>query len=315
MPHASTDDASLVRVRKGPHDGRAVAAALIAAAVLAVAWLLGSGGYVRFKSAFTYTDTEANLREIYRALITPAPQIGIIGSSLARRLEPGLFFDIRVANLAVGGGSVMTGASIMEAMEHPPPVILVEINILDRPLNAEWAEAGSAAARSTWFGLFHGITKPIRHVLAFPLFIPRTETQDREYWRARTASLLSGPPRHYDIDAIITAGRAVWDERNDWPLARRNAEALRRFAELMERRGSKVHFVYLPYSPGLDDHSYAVRSRVIAGGNEQFECGRCIDVRRIVDMTQIRWGDGAHLDERSAAIVAAALKARVLPGR
>ena len=50
----------------------------------------------------------------------------------------------------------------------------------------------------------------------------------------------------------------------------------------------------------------------MVGGNDYFNCERCIDVRKIVDIEDLRWPDGAHLDEKSALIVAEALEERLL---
>lgn len=65
---------------------------------------------------------------------------------------------------------------------------------------------------------------------------------------------------------------------------------------------------YLPYAPGYDEHPFARLNRQMAGGSEAFDCARCIDVRKLVNINELRRPDGAHLDDRSAAIVAEALE-------
>jgi hypothetical protein len=94
------------------------------------------------------------------------------------------------------------------------------------------------------------------------------------------------------------------------------ATMFKRIQELItifESRGAKVYLLYLPYADGYDHHAYAKRSREIASGNGAFTCQRCIDVRKLVAVEELRWTDGVHLDERSALIVVEALEKRLLP--
>lgn len=82
---------------------------------------------------------------------------------------------------------------------------------------------------------------------------------------------------------------------------------------MLESRGSKVHLMHMPYVEAFDVHSFAKRTRIPIAGNDSFDCPNCIDLRDLVDRDQLRWPDGVHLDDRSAALDVRALEARVAP--
>ncbi len=72
------------------------------------------GQIVLYKAPFAFTTSEANIADVVKAMRTIHPDIAIVGSSLSRRLEPGLFPGVIVINLGLGGGSVATGLEVLK---------------------------------------------------------------------------------------------------------------------------------------------------------------------------------------------------------
>jgi hypothetical protein len=207
----------------------------------------------------------------------------------------------------LGGGSAMTGLEILRSVPALPKVILVEINILDRPFDEEWKNKGAFAHSQPWVVLA-GISKPLRYIFTEPLFSYISPDQQSAWWSQKLMVLRSGKATEYDIQSAVSAGQLMWDKRNSWDIADRNFKRIQELTIEFESRGAKVYLLYLPYADGYDNHAFAQRNREIASGNDAFQCQRCIDVRKLVDVKTLRWDDGAHLDDRSALIVAEALE-------
>jgi hypothetical protein len=306
------NDPTLVEVKSLIGPGIFLAAIIATVASLTIGWGAVMEGFVRFKSPFSFTTAESNIADLVKGVRTPNPDIAILGSSLAKRLYPGLFENSNLINLSVGGGSVMTGLEVLRSATSLPKVILIEINILDRPLDEEWATTAKAAAKSRTWAILAGLTKPVRYLLTKPLFSYIPPEKQSAWWNNQRISLLSKAAATYDIQSALSSGAAAWNQRNNWDIADKNFRRIEELIPEFEARGAKVYLLYLPYADGYDDHAFAKRNRKIASGNEAFSCQRCIDVRQLIDVDVLRWEDGAHLDDRSAAIVAAALQRRLL---
>jgi len=181
----------------------------------------------------------------------------------------------------------MTGLEVLSSASLFPRIILIEINILDRPVDDEVKSKGIAAAQSRprpW-SILSGVTKPLRYILSKPYFTYLPSEQQA----------------------------AWWSKRNEWDIANRNFKRIQDLITKFESHGVKIYLLYLPYSAGYGSHTFAQRNREIASGNDDFNCQRCIDVRKLVAIEELRWDDGAHLDDRSALMVAEALQKRLLP--
>jgi hypothetical protein len=282
-------------------------------AILTIVWGNVMDRFIQFKNPFCITTAESNIAAIVKGIRTPDPGIAIVGSSLSSRLGLGLFANDNVMNLSVAGGSVMTGMEVLSSAPSLPKVILVEINILDRDVNEEWKDKGIAAAQSQPWVILSGVSKPLRYILTPPIFSYSSPGQ-RAAWRSNRRTVLRAQnAATYDIQSRVSAGLVKWDQRNDWDIAKQNFKRIQELITIFESRGAKVYLLYLPYADGYDHHAYAKRSREIASGNGAFTCQRCIDVRKLVAVEELRWTDGVHLDERSALIVVEALEKRLLP--
>ena len=174
-------------------------------------------------------------------------------------------------------------------------------------------EQGNCGSTVAAVGNTIGVSMPLRYILTPPIFSYSPPDQ-RAAWRSNRRTVLhSQNAATYDIQSLVSAGLVKWDQRNNWDIANQNFKRIQELITVFESRGAKVYLLYLPYADGYDHHAYAKRNREIASGNDAFTCPRCIDVRRLVAVEELRWTDGVHLDERSALIVAEALEKRMLP--
>jgi len=285
---------------------------VLTAAVLTLAWGAVMEGFVRFKTPFGFTTAEYNIADLAKEIRKTNAGIAIVGSSLSKRLDSSLFANTNVMNLSVGGGSVMTGLEILNSAPTFPKVIIVEINILDRPVDEEWKNKGIAAAQVRPWAVLSGVSKPLRYLLTSPLFSYIPPEQQAAWWNSKRILSRSQETATYDIQSVVSAGQISWSQRNGWDIASRNIKRIQDLILKFESRGAKVYLLYLPFADGYDDHEYAQRNREIASGNNAFMCERCIDVRRLVAVGDLRWADGAHLDDKSALIVSEALEKYIL---
>ena len=304
-------DPTLIELSPKPH-GRAFFCAWGAAfLLLTVAWFPFADQFLRFKVPFSFTTGEDNVVTLTRAMRTPNMKVAIVGSSLASRLDANLFKQPGVGNLSVGGGSAMTGLELLAQMKQPPQVVLVEINIMDRRMDAEWKNQATGAADSRLGAIMQGLIKPIRYLLSKPVFAFIPPGEQRAWWTAKRSQDLAKEVATYDIDNVVAEGVRSWDLRSSWELAENNAKRIQQLTAILESRGAKVYLMYLPMVAAYDGHAYARRNREIAAGNDAFQCPHCLDIRHLVDVTRLRWLDGVHLDDRSALLVVDVLEAKL----
>ena len=308
-------DSTLIEVKQIHGVGIFFSVTLITVISLTIAWGWTMEKPIQFKTPFGFTTEEYNVAELLRATRTQDAEIAIVGSSLSKRLESGFFDKKHLMNLSVGGGSVMTGLEVLRTIKYLPKVILIEINILDRPTDQEWVKKIKAASKSQYWAILTGVTKPLRYAFTYPRFSYVSPEAQSTMWKNYTSNLLSQPPSEYDIQSIVSAGLVMWDQRDSWEIAFQNFKRIAELIPEFESQGVQVYFIYMPYVTGYDNHTFAKRNREIASGSETFNCQRCVDVRKLVDVTELRWSDGAHLDDRSAAIVADALQKRFLASK
>ena len=127
-----------------------------------------------------------------RYLSEPIPHVVLVGSSITFRLKEEYFATPDLRNLALAGGSPVTGLEIVAHQPRLPKIIIVETNILSRAVDTtvvdRYSGSGSAAA------LF---LRPIRAaVAAYENWnhAPRTHAQAS----AAFSRLLAEPPSEFD---------------------------------------------------------------------------------------------------------------------
>ena len=135
----------------------------------AVRWLVkcGAGAAIvliacgfataRFGSGLQMDGT---LIALSRYLREPVPDIVLVGSSIAFRLKEEYFATPGLRNLALAGGSPVTGLEIVANRPRLPKLILVETNVLARPVDAALVERYSRGDTAPFF------FRPVRAAVA-----------------------------------------------------------------------------------------------------------------------------------------------------
>ena len=265
------------------------AAMLLAACGFATAWF---GHGLQLPST---TTRDGSLITFNRYVEEPVPDVVLVGSSITFRLKEEYFATPRLRNLAIAGGSSVTGLEIVANQPHLPKVVLVETNILSRPTDTALVERYSNDGNNK--PLFF---RPIRAAVAA---YENWNHAPLSYAQASFAlrQLLAQPPS--DFDNHIYVDRALQEmNTNDPTIATRmNAKRISELISAMERRGARVILFQLPYSEKLEESASARITREIA--HAEFPNP---DQWLRLDFTrdELRWADGAHLDARSAVILA-----------
>jgi hypothetical protein len=251
------------------------------------------------------TTRDGTLITLNRYLREPVPDVVLVGSSIAFRLKEEYFATPKLRNLALAGGSPVTGLEIVANQPRLPEIILVETNVLTRAADAALVERYSRGDSEPLF------FRPVRAAVAAyeqRLHAPLTYDQVALNLRALTEQ----PPS--DFDNRIYADRALQQFNAEYPTdtAGFNAKRIEELIRTLEQRGTKIFLFELPYSDPIERSRYAATTRQIA--RAVFPDSKrwlSIDVNR----NELRWADGVHLDERSAVIVTQGLERALAAAR
>ena len=275
------------------------AVTLLLACGFATAWF---GNGLQLPST---TTRDGTLITLNRYAKEPIPDVVLVGSSLTFRLKEEYFATPRLRNLALAGGSPVTGLEIVANQPRLPRIVLVEANVLSRPTDTALVErySRSVDAEPVFF-------RPIRTaVAAYESWVhaPLSHTQVS----FALSRLLAQPPS--DFDNRIYADRALQQFNAEDPTlaARMNIKRIEQLIPAVEQRGARVLLFELPYSDQLEDSRSAKITREIV--HTKFpdpERWLHIDSTR----RELRWADGVHLDERSAVIATQSIE-RALSSR
>jgi hypothetical protein len=118
------------------------AIALLFACGLATAWF-GTGLQLP-----ATTTRDGALITLNRYAKEPIPEVVIVGSSLSYRLNEEYFARTRLRNLALSGGSPITGLLVVANQPSLPKLVLVEANVLSRPIDAILVEKYSRSGNA-----------------------------------------------------------------------------------------------------------------------------------------------------------------------
>ena len=265
---------------------------LLLACGLATAWF---GDAPNLPSTTTRDGTLITLNRYARE---PIPEIVLVGSSLTFRLKEEYFATPGLRNLALAGGSPVTGLEIVANQPRLPKIILVEANVLSRA--TDMALVGKYS-RGTAEPLFF---RPIRAAIAAYenwRHAPLTHAQSS----LALGRLLAQPPS--DFDNRIYVERALQQEKTADPAATAvqvNAERIKEVIATVEQRGARVLLFELPFSAQLEEsRSAQITREVVHARFPDPDRWLRVDFAR----SELRWADGIHLDERSAVIIAQAI--------
>ncbi len=271
---------------------------MVKCACVAAALLLACGlATARFGSALqqpAVTTRDGSLVTLNRYVREPTPDIVLVGSSVTWRLKEEYFSLPRVRNLALAGGSPVTGLEIVAGQASLPRVVLIETNILSREADRALTEAFSGGARADAL-----LLRPVRTaVAAYETW--NHAARDAVQARAGHDRLLSQPPDTFDSKIYLDRAREQMNDGDPTAPARANAVRIRRVIDDLQRRGSQVFLMHVPFAPEIEDTRLVRTTREIA--SEAFP-DRALWLRVEPPMGELRWADGVHLDERSALIV------------
>jgi hypothetical protein len=265
------------------------AIALLLACGIATAW---------FGNRLTQTATttrDGSLITLNRYAQEPIPDVVLVGSSVTFRLSEPYFSTPRLRNLAIAGGSPMTGLAIVVARSQLPKLILVEANVLSR--------AADASLVSRYSGVDAGGPLFFRPARALVAAYENWRHAPLRYAEASAAldRLVKAPPSDFDNRPYLQLAIAQANAEDAGPVTLANVEEIKRLAASIEARGSRLLLFELPYPSELEAARFARETRRIVHGGFP-EPGRWLSIE--VARQELRWPDGAHLDERSAVLVA-----------
>ena len=232
----------------------------------------------------------------------PVRKIALAGSSLTARLKEEYFDRNDIRNVALPGGSPLTDLAILaDAAWKRPRVIAVETNILSRGVDEEMIRE------------FHGFTgrtdalRPLRTLAA--LYQRKFGTAPPTLDSAMRANILRLPPAQPLANEKIIAETIVEFDKpqyDDW--IRKNAALLKTLADRLEAEGVRVYLFELPVVPEIEQTRFVRTTRMAV--SDLFGSDRWLKLD--YPAGELRYYDGAHLDERSAILIARALERAIL---
>jgi hypothetical protein len=294
----------LVCLDKEPNAGHwIVKVALTAIIMLSVSLVVqaGFGPFARLPAITTDEERTNTLTDYYR---NPTARIVLVGSSLTYRLRQ-QYFDLEgVRNIALAGTSALTGMRIVSSQAVLPKLLLVETNVLVWPADDRLVEQFSRSA----FNMTPLRIRPVRTLVAFFVGSTTPEALDRMY-RAKVPALLGQPPaKPVPVPPPRPENQGNRDPR-EIELMRSNARAIVAFALALEARGTKVLLFQVPAAPEIFNHPQMQNTRRIM--REELGARTDLQMEMRMDESELRWTDGAHLDERSSVLVVRAIEERL----
>ena len=274
------------------------AALLLFACGLATAWF---GNSLQVPATTTRDGTLITLNRYAKESV---PNVVLVGSSLTFRLKEEYFATPRLRNLALAGGSPVTGLEIVANQPRLPKLVLIETNVLSRAPDAALVQRYSRSG---------GAAEPL-------FFRPvRTAVAAYENWlhaplgHAQVASALDElrkqPPSDFDNRAYVERALQQFDDQDPIVVTLANVNRIAQLIASLEARGSRALLFELPYSEPLEESRSAKITREIV--HAKFPTpDRWLHIE--YSRPELRWADGVHLDERSAVIVSQSID-RVLP--
>lgn len=241
-----------------------------------------------FSSLYARVYEDRRFPALSRYALEPTPDIVLVGSSMTFRLYEG-YFQAKLRNISISGGSPLTGLAILASYPSLPRVVLVEMNIMSRSLDTDLVVqfGRNDTAAFQWF-------RPYRAAISWVYYWLKFDRKD-------VAQLRSSQPSTYDISTSLDQAKKEYASAGtDEPMAE-NTRVMKALVSTLEGRGCKVYFYELPYPGNLGTSHFAVTARTLMHDAfpdpkqwPQFE----------YPLPELRWVDAAHLDERSAAMVA-----------
>jgi hypothetical protein len=295
--HAAAPLLGSATMRRSPQKSWFFRAVLAAALVICGAWALNHFFPPPFRPALTTNEQNRQILQTYYR--SAGARLVLVGTSLMYRLTAKYADAEGVSNVALPGESPVTDLRVVAAQSKTPNVVVVETNILPRaenvPLEAEFQPSLFAELARV---------RPLRWLAAW-LNAPKAESMQQT--RQRKQVILGQPPApRQPASEYLVKG---WNDRIPDEQMRITAREIVALADELERRGTKVFFIELPMTDEMSRTWLAARTREIMQQAIGERTDRVLQLH--LDSDQLRWTDGAHLDERSAIIVLQAIEKEV----
>lgn len=210
---------------------------IAAAAVLSFTAYAAFVQFAPFSVPLVQSQEDTNMMRAQNFLATN-PQTVLVGSSLTFRLPPELL-EPQIANIGMVGGSSLTGLAIVDGSGQRPKLVLVETNLLERPLDREAVQSQLRFPERFLR----------RHLRVF-----RTGYDPVDLlWRAMIYFT-------HHVDAIMPpeAARHFYEGQQQFKshppeltAFRRNLKQAADLAASLEAKGVQVGFFEMPIDPGL----------------------------------------------------------------
>jgi len=250
------------------------------------------------------TARDGSLITLNRYVQEPTPAVVLVGSSVTWRLKEEYFTRAGVRNLALAGGSPVTGLEIVARQSQLPKVVLIETNVLSRAVDRALVERFTGKDRAETF------FRPVRTAIA------AYETwnhapPDPAQVRGALENLLNQPPSGFDNRVYVERAVQQMNAEDPAAAARANVVLIRQLVADVERRGAQALLMHLPLAPEIEETRAARVTRDVV--RQAFsDPNAWLSIK--VPLQELRWADGVHLDERSALIVVRAIE-KALGGR
>ncbi|MCK1652731.1 hypothetical protein IVA88_14970 [Bradyrhizobium sp. 149] len=249
------------------------------------------------------TARDGALIALNRYVSEPAPKVVLLGSSLTARMREDYFDHLNVRNLAIGGGSPLTGLRfLLLDRQKLPKTILIESNLLSKGADEKLIESYSSPKNKK--DLFF---RPVRMgVAAYENW--QHAPRNREESVTAANRLLTEAAQQYNNQLYFDRAAEGFDQDLTAAL-RNNVDELARLISTTQSEGILVLFFELPYADQLE-HTRLVRD------TRRFALDRFDNSKNWLNLTlakhDLRWPDGMHMDERSAILAARAIEQAVI---
>lgn len=243
------------------------------------------------------TARDGSLITLNRYVHEPTPDVVLVGSSITWRLKEEYFSLSAVRNLALAGGSPVTSLEIVAKQKQLPKHVLIETNVLSRPVDRALVERFTRQDHS------EGFLRPVRTAVAAYEAWNHTPP-DPARLRAVLENLLSQQPFAYDNRVYVERAVQQMSAEDSAAIDRANVALIKHLIAEIKQRGARALLIAVPVAPEIEATNAArVTREIVRAAFPDREAWLPIDVPQ----AELRWPDGVHLDERSALMVARAI--------
>lgn len=274
---------------------RFILSSVFVCAAALVAWSLFISLHPIETLPSTRTASADRLQKTQNYFLRDHVQVAFVGTSLTAAILPP-YVPQGAVNLGFQGDSVLTALEVVARKRRLPERIIVEMNILHRPVTQEFVATIEGSRPFIWrtFPASAELNRPSRYLSAWIRKSTMLSLIEAGLRQPKDSSLFRKPRERI---------RQGWSKPRDEAAMRRNAQEIRKRIAELEARGADVFLTVLPVHPEMRETTY-FRSvqRVLS---DVFPRDRFQWIG--VDSDDLVWRDGIHLNAPSALRVASRL--------